>query len=319
MNSHKHAATLARKAFAQHRLRRGPGFNWLMARPGTGAYSFRVTWSPGILVVSGDIGDATYRIWPAAATLWGAIELVHTAGYDYLTGKSTAQTEFDRDATVRSLLRRADEAQRHGDFEPWEQIVEHFHPYAGFRHTNEHGRREMQWEVNPRSGSVQMFAAAELRHCDITAEQVYHLTGDGEAPRYSYPVETRWTYEALQLWAAAMLAAEPRWHRAWRAAKRLRRRIASYRTNPVVWRPQLLWHDPAGRCRHFNDRPHVYARVRRRRYDGKPFVWHAEVKPWVLFGRDLSRWGFYRCTGSGGGPASDFVPCPPDVRPVPGY
>jgi len=314
---------IARQAFADHRLsRRGPGWSWRMARPGTGIYSFRVTWAPGVLVVSGDIGDATYRIWPSAATLWGAIELVHRAGYDYLTGKSTAKTEFDREATVRSLLHHADEAMRWGDFTAWELIVEHYHGSAGFRYTDQHGRRVMEWLVNPRSAAVQMRAAAALREdYDLTAERVYEITDDFEAPRYSYPSETRWTYEALQLWASAMLAAEPRWHRLWRAAKRLRRRIAGYRHYPVVWRPAFFWHDPDGRNGHFSrcSRPHIYVRVQRRDYDGKPFTWNAEVKPWVLFGRDLSRWGFYRCTGSGNGSANELLPCPPGVRPVAGY
>lgn len=278
METHSDMLPMIRQAFAHHRMRKGPGLSWRFARPGAGSiYSFRVTWTPGAVTVTGDIDAATYQVWPSFGTLWGAIELVHQAGFDYLTGKSRARKEFDQDATVRHILRCADDQMRHGDFSIWEKIV------------GEWGWRDLDRRY--RNGAVQMVAAAEMRKaCDLTAERVYNLFGDSELPVYSYGPSTRWQYEAVKLWAAEMLRREPAWHRLWRRWQKARERLRSDLRSGLLWRPEI--HRPASGGSFNSCEPWV-----RHRWESGGESWRS-VSRFRVFGIDMSRFGLWVYQGS---------------------
>ena len=272
MDEHLGIAKIAAKSFADHRLTKGPGHSWRMGRPNTGSYSFRVTWCPGVLVVSGDIGSAVYQVWPSFGTLWGAIDLVDQAGFDYLAGKSGVREEFDRDETVSSLVRYAYESLRHGHRESlFKRLCDEY----GGDPDRPHDRKE---------------AVRAFRDDDsLTAERVYNITGDFEAPTYSLPASARWTYEALQLWAATMKAREPVWHRLWRRALRERDTLKRLARAQKHFRPTLY----ARKCSGHD----FWVRVSYE-HQGVQCERMAAVVPLIVFGMDLSKVGLWRDQGS---------------------
>ena len=292
MDQHLDIEKIAAKSFADHRLTKGPGHSWRMGRPKTGIYSFRVTWSPGVLVVSGDVGSAVYQLWPSFGTLWGAIDLVDQAGFDYLAGKSGVREEFDRDATVSSLIKYAYESLRNG------------HRDSLFKRLCD------EYGGDPDAACDRKEAVRAFRDDDsLTAERVYSITGDFEAPTYSLPASARWTYEALQLWAKTMKAREPAWHRLWRRAQRERDKLKRLAREQKHFRPILYTRKHSGH--EFWVRvPFEHDGVRRERM--------AAVMPIILFGLNLSKVGLWCHHGSSWPLGSDsrdadFVPVIPAV------
>jgi hypothetical protein len=190
MNSHENIQRIAAKSFAEHIMQDAPAQSWRLGKPGTGCYAFRVTWAPGMIAVSGDIGSAIYEIWPAFQTLEGAIRLVARADYDYLCGKSNIKREYDREETVKGLVEYAYRSLRDGHKPAlFEQICDEY----GGDPDKPRGRKE---------------AIREFRDdCSLSAERIYDLTGDFEDPVYSYPSDARWAFEALKLWAVKIQAA----------------------------------------------------------------------------------------------------------------
>lgn len=289
MSQHPDIQKIAALSFADHRLTKGPGRSWRMGKPKTGAYSFRVTWTPGVLIVSGDIGSAVYQVWPSFGTLWSAIDLVSNASFDYLAGKSGVQKEFDRDETVSSLIRYAYESLRSG------------HQDSFFKHVCD------EYGGDPDNYQDRKEAVREFRDDDsLTAERVYNITGDFKAPTYSLPASARWTYEAVHLWAATMQAREPAWHRLWRMVLRERDKLKDLRRARKHFRPALYT-----RLRSYSY-PKFWARVPYH-FDGVETARMAAVIPLMVFGLDLSVIGLWREQGSSwplgsDGRDADFVP-----------
>lgn len=274
MADHADIQRIAAKSFADHRLTKGPGFSWRMAQLNRSAYFFRVTWAPGVVVVNGDIGEAVYQVWPSFGTLWGAVDFISRADFDYLCEKGNSRKEFDRDATVEHLIRYAYDSLRSG-----------YLPDFFRRLCDEYGgdpdcRQD-------RKEAVRAFRDDQ----DLTAERVYNITGDFEAPTYSYPPRARWTYEAAKLWAATMKAQEPAWHRAWRWVQRERAKLRGEMKARRHFRP-ALYVAPKGYG-------HVKHWVRLKwEHDGKSGERMAAVIPFRPLGLDLSRIGLWREQGS---------------------
>lgn len=266
---HKDVAAMAVKAFEKHVLTRERGFTWRMGVPRSSFYAFRVTWAHGALIITGDLGEIVYTgprdFWHGP---WDAARFVLRADYDYLTGKSNASTEFDQGATVLALLRAADYEQREaGTKALWREICGR---YGGLDHN---------------LATDQMRAAKWLREdCSLTAEQAYNLAGDFEMPRYSWPARTRWQYEALQLWAAAMVPAEPLSSRLARQRRRFRNWRADFKRAPILHRPEIFTGPPG------------YGALKFWRLD--PRGSYRLLMPFRLFGQDLSRFGLWRDQGS---------------------
>src|SRR5262249_39254550 len=83
------------------------GYSWVIGKPGESNYRFRVTWAPGNLFLSGDLGEETWTHYHAMPELWAAIFWFGGSSYDYLVGKCTAEQVFDRDRTVEHILESA--------------------------------------------------------------------------------------------------------------------------------------------------------------------------------------------------------------------
>jgi hypothetical protein len=266
---HPEIAGMARAEFAEHRMRRGPGYSWRLAKSGTGNYSFRVTWVPGAVMVSGDIGHAAYEVWPSFGGLWEAVDLIAGAGCDYLTGKSGIRKEFDREGTVKSVLTVADGQMREArDFDLWEKIADRY----GW-HTE-----------SARNAAHQMKMAARFREdIDLDPGEIWRWLGnDAELIRYRDPVSARWHYEAVSLWARMMLADEPRWHLAWRRSRAEWKRLKGLRKH-VFYRPDVV------RLEQWLNGSQAWTRRGNR--------WCA-VYPLKVFSVDLSRCGFWAAGGS---------------------
>lgn len=182
---------IAASSFAAHVIEDQPSRSWRLGKPGTGFYAFRVTWAPGVLTVSGDVGSAVYEIWPAFQTAAGAASLVAMADFDYLAEKSGAKKEFDRDATVKDLIRYAYDNLRNGYRDSVFKLV-----------CDEYGGDP----ENPldRKEAMRAFRDDEC----LTAERVYNITGDFEAPTYSHTSDARWAFEAVKLWARMVKQSE---------------------------------------------------------------------------------------------------------------
>jgi hypothetical protein len=277
MELHLDLKAMAATSFGAHQLKREKGFTWRMQDPRTWNYGFRVTWARGAVIVTGDLGEIVYSgmtfLWVSP---WDAARHLRRCDYDYLTGKTGTQKEYDRVATVRELLLRADDERRWGSRTLWKALCERYSDtyLSGYRELN--SNRVTDWSR----------AAKALRNdLDLTAEQVYHLTHDGEQAAYSWPSKTRWTYEALMLWANAMAASEPAWHRIWRAWRDTIRWWKSFKTSPVRYRPQLV---------------ELTINLNGSRFwqDLRDGARYRSAHPFKLFGRDLSAIGLWREGGS---------------------
>jgi len=268
-DQYKDIAEMAGKAFAEHRISKGPGYSWRVGRARTGSYAFRVTWAPGVLMVSGDLGHATFSVWPSFDNPWRAAKFVLGCDFDYLMGKSNLKREFDRDRTVRAVLRCADDQQRFGESGIWEEIVKKW---------------GWGWNENFRNGAVQMKAAARMRDELASETQACELFPDYDAPiMRSWPPQGRWIYEALLLWGRMAVRQEPIWSRASRGWAAFLSELRSYKRYPVL-RPERLYKRLSGG------------------YPGelwrKTEVSMRSVRAWRVAGLDLSRFGFYRDAGS---------------------
>lgn len=183
---------IAAKSFAGHVIEDAPSRSWRLGKPGTSCYAFRITWAPGTLAVSGDVGSAVYEVWPAFNTLDGAIDLVSSAGFDYLAAKSGAKKEFDRDETVAHLIRNAYADLRNGYRDSF------------FKHVCD------EYGGDPDDRMDRKEAVREFRDdADLTAERIYSITGDFEAPIYTMPSDARWAFEAVKLWAKMVAESRP--------------------------------------------------------------------------------------------------------------
>lgn len=269
MDRHLDIKAMAAKAFADHQITRCSGTTWRVGKPNTGRYAFWVTWAPGAIIVTGDLGDMVYR-GPNALWIgpWDAARFIAGCDYDYLTGKSSTEQVYDRDATIVSLLQQADERQKYGDLSIWTRICK------------AHG-----YDLNPASVTDQMKAAARFREEGVpSAYDACDYTGDFEGACYSYPPKTRWIYEGLMLWAAWAVRHEPALSRLARQRRRLRDWWRGLKRRPPIYRP-TLWIDTS----------RTWSRDYWRRDQGGSF---AMLTPFRLFGLDLSRFGLWRDQGS---------------------
>lgn len=104
--------------FAEHTLTERQSISWHMAKHeeqpdgrkvASSFYAYSVTWTPGTLVVAGDIGDLTVNHWHAMRTIEGTMDWLDGIDFDYFMGKSTQREQFDPDATVEDIARAANE------------------------------------------------------------------------------------------------------------------------------------------------------------------------------------------------------------------
>lgn len=70
-------------------------------------YNFTLTWTPGKLHLSGDIGELTLTHYHAMPTLDEAIKWARSSDFDYLLGKSDKRKTFDPEGTASFIWSQA--------------------------------------------------------------------------------------------------------------------------------------------------------------------------------------------------------------------
>lgn len=71
------------------------------------AYSFEITWRPGHILLTGDLGELTLVQKQAMPSFKEALEWVVDADYDYLMGKTNVKKVYDPQATYEYLIQTA--------------------------------------------------------------------------------------------------------------------------------------------------------------------------------------------------------------------
>lgn len=109
----KRIRTMAQREFAGHAMSAGPVVTRRFRRTdGRSDNWFDVTWTPGSVVLSGDVGELSIVHHSALARYRdGMAWLARTgADHDYIMGKaSPREREFDREGTVRLIMEMANE------------------------------------------------------------------------------------------------------------------------------------------------------------------------------------------------------------------
>lgn len=98
---------------ADHRLSDRPSMSWHMAKLGTTHYAYSVTWTPGTLIVAGDIGDFTLNHWQAMKTLPSTLDWLSDIHFTYMMEKSTAKQEYEPEKTAKFIIECANEDAIH--------------------------------------------------------------------------------------------------------------------------------------------------------------------------------------------------------------
>lgn len=73
------------------------------------AYSFQITWKPGSIFLSGDLGDITLTHGHSMNTFDEALDWVIGSEFDYLMGKSGVAQTYDAEATYLHLIEHANQ------------------------------------------------------------------------------------------------------------------------------------------------------------------------------------------------------------------
>lgn len=183
---HQDIARMARVDYADAMIQETVPGTWLIKSAKHSLYSFRITFTPGSIMVHGQLDTVVFTHWHACPNLWEAVTWAHRAGFSYLMEKSNLSREFDRDKTVQRILSQADDemkwADKGDDLPIWQALVD-----------------EYEYGENHRNGAVQMKAAKGLREDgDLTAHKMSRMFDDidewysmiGE----SYPAKGRWAY-----------------------------------------------------------------------------------------------------------------------------
>ena len=119
----------------------------------TGAYSFGLTWWPGYLLLTGDLGELTlchYHALPTFAGISWALGVDH----DYLMSKTGVRREYDREAQIKHLRDWANQPvieYLNGTRSVWwrkdsetGEMVKDVRRYSGFRHELQEWRRNVR-------------------------------------------------------------------------------------------------------------------------------------------------------------------------------
>lgn len=282
----------AARDFDLHVTTIGPGYSWRFQRPGSFNYYFRVTWAPGVLVVSGDIGELVLRHY-SFDDPWSAAAWINGAAFDYFMEKSTEKKEYAPETTASGIVEDAYRQLRDGlEYDCSTRTIPKI--------MDEIVERYGEWRDDPKNAEHRKYACREmLLHAEsreFEARDAYEMTGDAESICMDYADGFGHRYMACKKWGAWMWANEPAWHivlRHWRRLKEIRKTYHSY---PIIWDPVRYVEYRGGKPSAHNG--HRFWRWQKHSgRDGDLYVYHA-LQPWLLFGRDMTRFGFWRDQGS---------------------
>lgn len=192
------------EALADHVLEgEVPSKSWKVKTPGKHSYWFYVTWTPGHLLLSGDLCNMVLTHWHAMPTAEEAVRWMHDAHEGYLLGKSDAVQKFDAQATKASILDMADQDVESEDYDIWEKIFEFVD-----METCEDGEmfiypEEAVEKKESRDKARHIFEDKDYCLEDWTPEGVYdYFQIDDYSGTYNYTEQHEWQISALKKWAS---------------------------------------------------------------------------------------------------------------------
>ena len=217
------------QAFERHAMRRETGKTWICRRPDSWIYGFRVTWIPGSIVLTGDVGEMVVNHYSFGEP-WGAAAWVRGAGWSYFMEKSQFQTEYDSEETAKFILEVAYRDLRDDwgekDFSVFQRMYDELGIFCHGDPMTVEGRKQIARDL---------LSAGEGE--TLTAEEVYRITRDPEMILYRYSKRHRWKFEAIKWWAEEMWRNEPYWHWALRMYRRYRRPVLEW-ARPLTHPPR---------------------------------------------------------------------------------
>jgi hypothetical protein len=178
----EHDQKMIDDAFAGHSLiKNSESKSWLMQNPDSHGYWFRVTWCPGSLSVSGDVGEIVLTHYQAMPTWQDAVKWVRGACHGYLMQKSNKERHFDEEDTVKQVINMANEQLECGDSDIWEKLA-----------------RDTGIPIEDKEGIADEISLGFFE----SAQDVYEFMDDADwTGTYKYDIETHFLYKALQIWA----------------------------------------------------------------------------------------------------------------------
>lgn len=210
-------------SFANHVIQDEPVVrSWKIKKPDTWAYSYTVTWTPGHLTISGDIGECAFTHWAAMRDSWEqARDWVRESDIDYLLGKSNARREYNYEASVRQLIEIADEDQHGwGDAVVWRSIFE----YLGKFYHRDYGYMECVVDEDQHQRNIKLRRVHKIDLGDelwyrnkahqskvikylldsegqYNAGDLYWMAGGDFGGVEEWPARAIWHAKAIKLWA----------------------------------------------------------------------------------------------------------------------
>lgn len=101
---------MAHKEFATHVMRGEETISRTFRRADGGSqYWFRITWTPGHLTLTGDVGDLTLCHYYALRSYEDGLAWALEADHDYLMSKTGVSQQYDPEATARFIVQHANE------------------------------------------------------------------------------------------------------------------------------------------------------------------------------------------------------------------
>lgn len=186
----EHDQKMVTDAFRNHSLvMNAESKSWHVKNPTRSEYWFMVTWCPGSLTLSGDVGELTLTHYHAMPTWQEAVKWVSGADHGYLMQKSDKKRVFNEEETIKQIIYMADEhLNEYGDDSIWKKLAE----LTNFPASNHQDDREEIIETLP-CGYFE------------SPRDVYEFMDDADwTGSYTYEIGTYYQYEALQVWANAV-------------------------------------------------------------------------------------------------------------------
>lgn len=88
----------------------GQSVSHYFGKPGTSAYAFRLTWTPGTVTLAGDIGEISIVHYHALRSYKDGMYWLRNSGYDYLMEKASPREQVvDHDATYDFIIEQANQ------------------------------------------------------------------------------------------------------------------------------------------------------------------------------------------------------------------
>lgn len=188
--NYKQVDDMAAEKFAGHEINRQHQVaTFRVGKPNTTNYGFFVTWRPGTLALSGDLGNITATHYQALMTLESTIEWMADAEFYYFMEKTGVDRVYDLGATVQDFKDFADEdagwERARGDQSLWQRLMVHC-------------------SVTTHDDCLKRLKEATEHHY-----QAAMLAQDMEIDDYTgatkYADQCRWQWLALRHWAKEMV------------------------------------------------------------------------------------------------------------------